>query len=65
VVDTGTTMLVTKLGKRLPDDLAEAKESKVSAKSTCWLPPIPKFRNKYSQKRNGAAIVPIFSFVCL
>jgi hypothetical protein len=32
VVDTGTTMLVTKLGKRLPDDLAEAKESKVSTK---------------------------------
>ncbi len=35
MVDTGTTMLVTKLGKRLPDDLAEAKESKVSTKSTC------------------------------
>ena len=29
VVDSGTTMMVAKLGKKLPDDLAEAKESKV------------------------------------
>jgi hypothetical protein len=31
VLDSGTTMIVAKLGKRLPDDLAEAKESKVEA----------------------------------
>ena len=29
VVDAGSTVIVAKLGQRLPDDLAEAKEAKV------------------------------------
>ena len=29
VVDAGSTVIVAKLGQRLPDDLAEAKEARV------------------------------------